>query len=251
MRFDWWTLALQAVNFAILVWLLQRFLYKPVLRLIDARRAAIEKQYQEAHDAQTKAEAVQAKAEQDRAAIATERLALLKAAEAEAEQAAKTRRARAEKEAAELLDATRKVLAKEREQALGAVQEAALDLAGRMARRLIDDLPVKVRADAWLERIEQHFDAMPRAEVDQIVRDGANGGRITVVTASPLTADATAEWRRRLGTKIGNGAAIAFESDPNLIAGAELHLPNAVLRLSWQSSLATLRSEIATDADAR
>ena len=37
MHIDWWTIALQTVNFVILVWLLQRFLYRPVLR--DDRRA--------------------------------------------------------------------------------------------------------------------------------------------------------------------------------------------------------------------
>ena len=41
MHLDWWTIALQTINFAILVWLLHRFLYKPVLRMIDARKAEI------------------------------------------------------------------------------------------------------------------------------------------------------------------------------------------------------------------
>ena len=58
MHFDWWTLALQTVNFAILVWLLQRFLYKPVLRMVDARRAEIDKAIcrGRADDAQAKAQ---------------------------------------------------------------------------------------------------------------------------------------------------------------------------------------------------
>ena len=38
MALDWSTLALEAVNFLILVWLLQRFLYRPVLAAIDRRR---------------------------------------------------------------------------------------------------------------------------------------------------------------------------------------------------------------------
>ena len=53
MHVDWSTLALQTVNFAILVWLLHRFLYRPVLRLLDARRAEIDKQYAESHMAET------------------------------------------------------------------------------------------------------------------------------------------------------------------------------------------------------
>jgi F-type H+-transporting ATPase subunit b len=41
MALDGWTIALQTVNFAILVWLLHRFLYRPVLRVIDARKAEV------------------------------------------------------------------------------------------------------------------------------------------------------------------------------------------------------------------
>ena len=48
MRIDWSTLALQLANFAILVWLLQRLLYRPVLRVLDARRAAADRERTEA-----------------------------------------------------------------------------------------------------------------------------------------------------------------------------------------------------------
>ena len=39
MQFDWWTLLLQIVNFLVLVWLLHRFLYRPVQTVIAKRRA--------------------------------------------------------------------------------------------------------------------------------------------------------------------------------------------------------------------
>jgi F-type H+-transporting ATPase subunit b len=41
MLIDWFTVGAQAVNFIILVWLLKRFLYKPVLSAIDAREQRI------------------------------------------------------------------------------------------------------------------------------------------------------------------------------------------------------------------
>ncbi|HXP73170.1 MAG TPA: hypothetical protein VN823_03430 [Stellaceae bacterium] len=251
MRFDWWTLALQTVNFAILVWLLQRFLYKPVLRMVDARRAEVAKQYQDAHDAQAKAQALQEKAESDRGGIAAERATLLKAAQTEAEDAAKTRLARAERESSALLDSARKVLAKEREQALAEAQHAALDLGAQIARRLIEELPMKFRAEAWLERLEQQLAALPKAELDAFLHEGADGGAVTVVTASALPADSAALWQGRLRERLGDGVAIAFDSDPNLIAGVELHLPTTILRLSWQSALASIRSEIAPHAHDR
>ena len=38
---DWFTVAAQAINFLILVWLLKRFLYLPILNAIDAREKRI------------------------------------------------------------------------------------------------------------------------------------------------------------------------------------------------------------------
>lgn len=41
MLIDWFTVGAQALNFLILVWLMKRFLYKPVLQAIDAREKRI------------------------------------------------------------------------------------------------------------------------------------------------------------------------------------------------------------------
>jgi F-type H+-transporting ATPase subunit b len=57
MLIDWFTVAAQALNFLILVWLLKRFLYKPILDAIDAREQRIAKELADA-DAK-KAEAQQ------------------------------------------------------------------------------------------------------------------------------------------------------------------------------------------------
>ena len=41
MLIDWFTVGAQALNFLILVWLMKRFLYKPILAAIDAREKRI------------------------------------------------------------------------------------------------------------------------------------------------------------------------------------------------------------------
>lgn len=48
MLFDWFTLLAQLVNFLVLVWLLKRYLYKPILNAIDEREKLIAKQLEEA-----------------------------------------------------------------------------------------------------------------------------------------------------------------------------------------------------------
>ena len=57
MRIDWWTLALQAVNVLILVWLLGRFLFRPVMDAIAARQASAQALLDEAREAKDRAQA--------------------------------------------------------------------------------------------------------------------------------------------------------------------------------------------------
>jgi F-type H+-transporting ATPase subunit b len=251
MHLDWWTFALQTINFVILVWLLHRFLYKPVLRAIDARRGEIEKHYAEAEAAKAAASERLAAVAAERSGIAAEREDALKAAAAQAEEAAKARRARAEQEAAELLEAARKTLAAEREQALAEAQRASLDLGADVARRLLDAVPLPLRAEAWLERIERHLATLPKAELDALAGGSGNGAALTVVTAASLSAETAGTWRTRLHRLLGDRVAISFDVDPGLVAGADLHFPGTIYRFSWKSALTDLRSEADGHGDAR
>ena len=48
MLIDWFTVVAEIVNFLILLWLLKRFLYKPVLNAMDKREATIASRENEA-----------------------------------------------------------------------------------------------------------------------------------------------------------------------------------------------------------
>src|SRR5580698_4504075 len=60
MPIDWFTVVAQAINFLILVWLLKRFLYKPILHAIDEREKGIATQL-----AQAEAKKAEAQKERD------------------------------------------------------------------------------------------------------------------------------------------------------------------------------------------
>src|SRR5689334_10661619 len=84
MLVDWFTVVAQIANFAILVWLLKRFLYRPVLEAMAARDARVRATVAAADE--QKAAAVEERnclhAEQE--ALARERESLLKSARDEA-----------------------------------------------------------------------------------------------------------------------------------------------------------------------
>ena len=110
---------------------------------------------------------------------------------------------------------------------------------------------MKLRAEAWLARIEEHLAALPQTEKYALTQQLVDGAPLKVVTASTLPAETAEAWRARLHRTLGDQVAIGFGMDRHLVAGAELHFPNAVLRFSWQSALAAMRAEIAGDDDAR
>ena len=246
MHVDWWTIGLQTINFSILVWLLQRFLYKPVLTMIDARKAEVRRQFGAAKDAEEKAKAQLVAVEAERAGIAAEREAALKAAAAQSQDMAEARRAKAERDAQALLDATRKALAAERERVLDEARRLALDLGADFAQRLLAEIPTQYRAEAWIERIEHYLNALPPAERDLLVRQLADGTPLRVVTACALPSPTTDQWKERLRRSLGLSGGMTFEVNPDLIAGAELHFPTAILRFSWQSALLAARTEVGT-----
>ncbi|HUN76370.1 MAG TPA: hypothetical protein VMU40_17795 [Steroidobacteraceae bacterium] len=250
MHIDWYTLALQTVNFAILVWLLQRFLYRPVLRMVDARRAQIDRELAEALRARAEAKERLAAIDAQQAAIATERTKTLAAAAIEAEQARAARRASAEREAASLLADARKTLAEERTKALEEAERCALELAAEFARRLCSELPEPLRAEAWLDRIQDHLTALPAPERTALTRQLSPAVPITVVTASALSAAQETNWRGKVGHAL-DGGAVAFAVDSALGAGAELHFPNAILSFSLRSEVAALRAELERSAPSR
>jgi len=150
-----------------------------------------------------------------------------------------------------LLNTARKALAAERGLALAEAKRAAFDLGTGIAERLLAEVPVKLRAEAWLARIEEHLAALPRTKKDALAQQLVDGAQLTVVTASELPVETAEAWRARLHRALGDQAAIGFGTDRQLVAGAELHFPNAVLSFSWQSALAAMREEIASDDDAR
>ena len=150
-----------------------------------------------------------------------------------------------------MLDTARKALAAERGQALAEAKRAALDLGTDIAGRLLAEVPVKLRAEAWFARIEEYLAALPQTEKDALAQQLVDGAQLTVVTASALPAETANAWRTRLNRTLGDRTTIGFDTDPHLVAGAELHFPNAILRFSWQSALAAMRAEIAGNGDSR
>ena len=78
MPIDWFTVVAQAINFLILVWLLKRFLYRPILHAIDERKKGIANQLAEAEAKKAEAQKERDDFQHKNEEFDQERAALLK-----------------------------------------------------------------------------------------------------------------------------------------------------------------------------
>ena len=101
MLIDWFTVVAQALNFLILVWLMKRFLYKPVLNAIDAREKRIAMELADAKSKKAEAKKDRDEFQQKNEEFDGQRAALLSKATEEA----KAERARLFDEARKAADA--------------------------------------------------------------------------------------------------------------------------------------------------
>lgn len=248
MTFDWWTFGLQTVNFVILVWLLNRFLYKPVLRIVDARGIQIEKDRNDARLIRQEAKAELERIQAERSKIETEREALMTAARTDADAHAAARRERAEQDVEALETQARKSLQTERERVKSEIRQVALDLGMDVARRLLEEMPIELRAEAWLDRIEQHLKVMTSEERNALIGAPGDGISLRVISAVTFAERSQGQWKDRLTDALDRRCEIEFTQDPELVAGVELHFPSTILHFSWRAALNAIRAEMSTDA---
>jgi len=222
---DWTTFVLEIINFLVLVWILKRFLYRPVLRVIEERRARIESELTEAKQAQDEAEKQRSQYENRLAEWQHDR----QKAREELERELQQQRSRAleelekslghEREKASVIDQRH-----EREVEEGR-QRAALELGARFAARLLKDLSGPELEGRILELVSAQLGQLPEQQKTALRRAMVNGrAGIRVVSAHPLGDEQRAKLQQALKRLLGSAADCAFAEEPALIAGLRLSL---------------------------
>jgi len=232
MQIDWVTVSAQIVNFLILVWLLRRFLYRPVLRAMDRREQGIRERLQQASDRERDAEACLQAYREQQADLERRREALLEAAREEAEQARHQLLEEARAEVARCREDWQRQLEAEREDVLRRLGQRSQAAVETLARRAFKDL-----AGAGLEAqvIETFIDRLGALDGETRQRLGRGEGPLRIATAFALSP----ALEERLT------AEVAISRSTSLICGIELIRDGR--RLGW--SLADYLDELHDGVD--
>jgi len=234
MQADWWTLALQATNALVLIWLLQRFLFRPVADIIKARQAEADSLLSDADTARNAAVAEREKASAEAARQAETRTEALKAAEAEADARKKALVAAARAEAERLVAAAADEIERTREAEATAGAERAARLAVDIAAKLFHRLPHEAQIDGFIAGLAEGLAQFPE---DARAGFAADGAPIQLRTPRPLTQHEITDCRATIGKALGRPVEISVEVDPEIIAGLEAEGAFGSVRNSFRADL--------------
>ncbi len=246
MNIDPWTLALQALNALILVWLLGRFLFRPVVAAISARGASIEASFAEVEAARA---AVRSDEDAARAALAQaarSRDAALGdvALEVEASRRDAAEAARTERDA--LLAEAREEARRLQERAVSDAEHDARLLALDLARRLVARLPADARIAGYPERLGQALAAVPATVRERL---GVDGHALRVCVPRALDSGEREAIEGALRAALGREPRFELEIEPELVAGLELRAPHLTVGDNLRADLATLDQALHAEPD--
>lgn len=237
MLINWFTVIAQVVNFLILVWLLKRFLYKPVLRAIDAREKHIADQIQAAQKQEEDAAREQAEFEEKNKSFDAQKSAMLEKVEAEAGkekqkllEEARTEAATLRKNLADAWETNRismedAVSQKTKEEVLHIAAKALQDLAG-------DDLGDRMVA-MLIRRLQNSTDTEKQKIRDTL----GNRQDIEVHSANTLSDTQKESLQNSMDEIVKTGKPLQFIVDTSLRAGITLRAGGYIIAWSLDEYL--------------
>jgi F-type H+-transporting ATPase subunit b len=248
MQIDWITVAAQIVNFLVLVWLLKRFLYRPIIRAMDDREQKIATRLREAQqrkiEADRAAEAYRAQSE----ALEREKGHILSRATEEAEDTKRALEQSARQEVEQRRREWLQQIEDEKEEFFRNMRQRSAERVFALARQVLSDL-----SDAQLEeRIAASF-ARQIENIEPDLRDRLvkachrADGKITVKAPVALDADAQRRITRAVHKGISEGAEVHYERNGGMTGGIELKIGSQTLAWTFTRYLDELEQELNRD----
>ena len=252
MLIDWFTAGAQALNFLILVWLLKRYLYKPIRHAIDEREKRIAAELANADAKKAAAQKEHDEFQRKNAEFDQQRAALLSKATDEAQAERQRLLDDARKAAAAWSSKRQETLRNEEHTLHQAVRRRTQQEVFAIARKALTDLATT----SLEERLGEVFTRRLR-EMDDKAKEGL--GAVLKTASDPAvvrsTFDLPVEQRAAIQNALNETFSaeirVRFETAPDLISGIELATDGQKVAWSIADYLASLEKGVAEVLNAK
>ncbi len=223
MLFDWFTIVAQAINFLILVWLMKRFLYKPILQAIDAREKRIAAERADADAKKAEAQKERDEFQHKNEEFDQQRAALLSKATEEAQTERQRLLDEARKAAAVLGSKRQDTLRNEERNLRQAIRRRTEQEVFAVARKALMDLAttsLEERMGEVFTRRLREMDGQTKAGLAAALKTASDPALVR--SGFDLPAEQRAAIQNALNETVSAEIHVRFETTPDLIGGIEL-----------------------------
>lgn len=243
MQIDWTTLVLEIINFLVLVWILKRFLYKPVMEAIAARQQRVEAKLAEARVIEDGARELQSQYQRRLADWDMEKAKARAALDAELLQERNRQMQALDKALLEERERVAAVTAHKQQEAQRELEVEALAHAQRFASTLLARLADPVVESRFVSLLFEDWANLPDTQLESLRRAVlVDKAKATVTTAFPLSPAQRREIESALQSRLEADLVVAFDEDPSLLAGVRLSLGPWQLNMNFADELASFKA---------
>lgn len=232
MGINWFTVVAQIINFLILVWLLKRFLYKPVLQAIAERENRIAAQLRDAEAKKAEAEQEKEDFAQKNLAFDQQREAAMKKALADVSAEKQHLLAQAREELATTRTKLEESLREEQQHISRELRQKTVDEVFALAGKALSDLASASLEEQTLAVFLRRLQNLTPEEQQKLAQAVATPkASVTIKTAFDLPAKQRTQLEEAVKQLGGDHLSFVYQTAPQLLGGLELVVPN--YKLSW------------------
>jgi F-type H+-transporting ATPase subunit b len=241
MPINWFTVIAQAINFLILVWLLKRFLYKPILHAIDEREKGIATQLAEAAAKKAEAQKERDDFQHKNETFDQERAALLKKTTDEAKADRQRLLDEAQKDADALRAKRQDALRNEQRNLNQEIIRWTQKEVFAITRKTLADLATTSLEERMGEVLVNRVRALTGGAKEQLATAFKSGNHtVSVHSAFDMPPAQRSAIESAVKETFAPEAQVQFETAPELVSGIELSTNGHKVAWSIADYLATL-----------
>nr|WP_281357437.1 F0F1 ATP synthase subunit delta [Thiomicrorhabdus cannonii] len=229
---------MEVINFLILMWILKRFFYRPVLNALEKRRNAINQTLEDATRKMSEAEALQNRYQQRLQAWDKEKQLLQNNLQEELQTQRGTQLAQLQEELAAEREKSRVNQASELEQTLQHYQSTAHQQGARFAGKLLQSIASPEVEARLLDFLLQQLQQLDEEDLKRLKSAcDASSHQLSIVSAYPLSETQRQTLHDKLAGFCIEPVKLKFEEDSELLAGFRIHIGAWSLRLNLHDEL--------------
>jgi F-type H+-transporting ATPase subunit b len=245
MLIDWFTVIAQVLNFLILMWLLKRFLYKPILNAIDAREKKVADELANADAKEAEAQKEKEEFKRKNQELDQQRATLMNKAKDEANAERQRLLDEVRKEASDLKAKQQEALKNDEQNLSQEISRRTQQEVFNIARKVLTDLAGTSLEERTVDVFAQKLRNLKDEEKKQLASAlSASSTQLLIRTAFDLPQSQRDSIKKTIKETLGIETQPKFETSPELVSGIELTTDGQKVAWSIADYLTSLQKSL-------